>query len=620
MKGWPNLNCIFTLLLLSISGILCPLQSQIPVVQLNGETDGLRITSQLATGTGEALLPPGQIWDLLNLVGLSVEHNFGFTEEYHWVGFTAENKSDASIWLIEIENPHINEIFMYMRAHHSDEWVQLDHTGRAAPFSSRRVAHFNFVLPIELDYGDQADILLVLDKRRSSISYHIKLHSVDGFNTAQQVHYAAYGIYFGMFFLVLLATAIAYLISFNRVYLSYLLYVLAVGLFVFNDTGLAQQYIYPWSDTIGRAARIVLVYAVLITFIRFAQHYFNIDRVFPIIHRLFNLTISAVFFHGAIYYFFTGWFQENATLMIVILYSLIFVTIGLAIHTVALYVKIEKQISLLFITAFSFIFAAVLVFIAQEFGLLPEFQILFTPVQIGSALEIMFLSIALAWRVRIVEKGQMSLKDRINRLKMEKLRAYIDGSEKERNRISMDLHDSIGNRLAQLKRKFSGSDAEHELNEIITDVRSISHELSPPGIELTGIRQNIKQLVRETNEVSRIEYTFQSMDLPEKLPKKLSIQLYRIVQETIQNIEKHSRADRAEIQLIGYSDELVLTIEDNGVGLSRELGTASGIGLDNIKKRVDYLGGTLDLTGMKGKGVQLLMIFPIDPESLSAGK
>lgn len=616
MKGWPDLNSVVILSAFLFSGMLFPLQSQVPVIQLNSDIDGNRVTNQLAAGTSEVLLSPEQIWDRLRFEGLSAVSNFGFTEEYHWVGFTAVNESDASIWLLEIMNPHINEIFMYMRAHHGDEWVQLDHTGRATPFSSRRVAHFNFVLPIELDDGDQADILLILDKRRSSLSYHMKLHSVDGFNTAQQVHYAAYGIYFGMFFLVILATAIAFLTSYNRIYLSYLFYVLAVGLFVFNDTGLAHQYIYPWSDTIGGAARIVLIYAVLLTFIRFTQHYFNIDQVFPKINRLLNLIIASIIVHGAIYYFFTDWFRINATLMIVILYSMILFTIGLAIYTVALYYKIEKQISILFITAFSFIFVAGGIFISQEFGLLPEFQTLFTPIQIGSALEIVFLSFALAWRVRMVEKDQLTLKDRIHRLKMEKLVAYIDGSEREKNRISMDLHDSVGNRLAQLKRKITGSrditdEAEHELNEIITDVRSISHELSPPGIDLTGIRQNLNHLVKEKNEVSGIDYTFQTMDLPENLPEKLSVQLYRIVQEAIQNIEKHSRANRAEIQLIGYSNELVLTIEDNGVGLSSELGTTNGIGLDNIKKRVDYLGGTLDLTGLKGKGVQLLMIFPI---------
>ena len=614
MKALSDLKLIKLLILAAWSFSLGQVEAQIPQIDLNHIIDGERVTDRLSAVTTSDLKSPEKVWNILKSEGFTGDYNFGFTEEYHWVGFSVNNRSESVTWMVEVENPHINEIHFYVK--HDGGWIQLDQTGRATPFSTRRVAHFNYIFPLDLQQGNSADLLLMFDKRRSSISYHTKLWSLESFNKVQQIHYASYGIYFGMFLLIIFITAIAYFISYNKLYIFYLLYVLSVGLFVFNDTGLGHQFIYPGSADIGGAARIVLTYAVIITFLRFTQYYFNTAEFFPEINRILNLFTCAIIAHGLVYYFFTDWFQTNATFMIILLYSTVIMAIGVALYTSALYLKREKYVAILFVTAFSFIFFAGLIFILTEFGFLPEIQLLFTPIQIGSALEIMFLSIGLAWRVRVVEREQIDLKDRINRLKTEKLVAYIEGTEEERNRIAMDLHDSIGNRLGNLKRiiesgKQSISHTVDELKQIMSDVRSISHKLSPPSMNLTGIENSIKQLVAQTNESSNIKYSFQSIDVPEKISEEISMQIFRIAQEAIQNIEKHSCATGAEIQLIGHPDELVLTIEDNGVGIESNVNHTNGIGLVNIKKRVDYLGGNLEMTYAKNRGVQLLISLPL---------
>ena len=102
------------------------------------------------------------------------------------------------------------------------------------------------------------------------------------------------------------------------------------------------------------------------------------------------------------------------------------------------------------------------------------------------------------------------------------------------------------------------------------------------------------------------------LDIPEKIPEDYSIQIYRIVQEAVQNIEKHSRATEAVIQFIGHTDQLILTIEDDGVGFEQEENRHSdGIGLGNIDKRVERLGGILEMTSQKQKGVQFLISIPL---------
>lgn len=594
-------------------------QAQIVNFPLNDSVDGSRVTEQFSILTIETVEEANNIWRLVNEEDLKGNLPYGFTDKFHWAGISVENSVLNSSWMLEINNPHINEVHFYKRVHGDPEWIKLDETGRATPFSTRRVAHFNIVLPFELEQGESADLLVMLDKRRSSINYQFKFWNSNHFNQVQQVHYASFGIYFGMFLLVIIGTIIAYFLSFKKVYLWYSLYVLSVGLFVFNDTGLAQQYIYSDAAHIGGFARILLTYVMLFMFILFTQHYFSIKRNYPKVDFTFTILKGFIALHAGIYYLFSDWFRAHATPMIILLYAIILFSIGMAIYTSYLHLKKERTVSILFLTAFSFIFLAGFVFISIEFGVLPNLDTLFTPIQIGSALEIIFLSVGLAWRVREVENEQISLRDRINRLQNEKLTAYIDGSEKERNRVAMDLHDSIGNRLGNLKRviesgKTDDDKLEEELKEIMNDVRLISHKLAPPSMGLTGIEQSLAQLVNETDKKSSISYSFQSMEIPNDISEEMKIQIYRIVQEAIQNIEKHSHALSADVQLIGHGNELVLTIEDDGVGMDTEQSLSDGIGIKNIKKRVEYFSGLFELTSQKNRGLLLFISLPLNSQ------
>lgn len=589
--------------------------SQTPFFLLNDEIDGTKITSQLPVDTTRAQLPAAEIWDRLQSTNTFAEHYYGFTQVYHWVGFSIQNESDSDIWMFDVNNPHLNVVKMYVREE-GGNWRLTDFTGRAAVFDSRRVSHFNFVLSVDVKSGEKGDVIIMFDKRRSSISYPITLWSIGEFNRAQQLHYTYYGIYFGIFGIVILIALSVFLTSFKLIYLWYFLYVSSVGLFVFNDIGLAHQYLYPFSATIGGAARISLTYALIITFNQFVSSYFRTRELYPGTNYLLIGLNVIVVVHGSIYVFITSWFQSNATIMLILLYSIVLISVSTALVCAARYYKIERYTAIFFILAFSFMILAGVIFIISEFGFLPKFDFLFTPIQIGSALEVVFLSFGLAWQVRVGEKEKVKLSERINRLENEKLRAYIDGTEKERTRVAMDLHDAIGNRLGQLKRNVEAKSVDdrginQEISEIVRDIRRISHKLSPPGISIIGLTENVEQMVHDFKQSSSIDYSFQTIDVPNNLPEEMSIQLYRIVQESLQNIEKHSQATIAEIQLIGHSDQLVLTIEDNGVGMEKNSASRNGIGMGNIKKRVSFLGGSVVVSSTPGTGVQLLITIPI---------
>ncbi|MCH8568502.1 MAG: hypothetical protein LAT67_09570 [Balneolales bacterium] len=588
---------------------------QLSSIELSTRISGQAVTESLSVLKSGDSITADEAFEGLAKEGKSGSYYYGFVQNYIWIGLSLHNKDENTAWIIEIRNPNINFIEFYGRSY-SDSLKLQTSTGRAAPMSSRNIRHTNFAFPIEVAAGETADVLFMLDKRRSSLQYPVSIWSEKEFYQRQQLNYAYYGLYFGAFIFVALISVIAYLVSFYTKILWYLLYMLSVGAFVFVDSGLAQKYLYPDSYTIGGHARIGISYVMLITLNLFVTSYFSTKALFTSIHRVIKVCSVVVASLAAFHLLFTGLAIQNATAMIFTLYSAILCSFGAAIIVAVRYYTVDKYSSLLFAGAFSFIFVAGILFICTEFGLLRLPSLLFTPIQIGSLFEIVFLSSGIVWQIRLAKKDHAKLVGKINRLENENLRAYIRGSEKERERVAMELHDEIGSRLSQISRNTASAssepiDTQTEIQAVVQKVRLLSHKLSPFGLSVHGLTAALDQVVRQTNESSSVVYSFQAIDMPDDLPDDKAIQIFRIVQESIQNIEKHSKAKKAEIQLIRLDDEIVVTIEDDGVGILPEKNKSKGIGLYNIEKRVAYIGGRLSVTSQPGNGVEIMVTMPL---------
>jgi len=598
------------------TGVVTAQPSSVPSIILNEDIDGRLMVDFIRVDTSTAVLTPDEAWLRLSGSSHNGEYFRGLSQDYHWLGFTAVHESDSDIWFLEVMNPHLNVVKMWIRADESHEWELVEHTGRSAPFHSRRISHYNYAMPLNFSFTNTVDIVMMFDKRGSSISYPIRIWSAELFNTVQQRNYIVYGVYFGVFAIILLVIGAAFLFSLRMVFLWYFVYAASVAIFVFNDIGLAHQYLYPASDSIGSLMRVGLTYVMVLSFNLFTMTYFRMKQLFPLMHKLVWAVCIGVILHAAAYLLTTNLFRENITLMLLILYVIIILSIVFALITAFRYVQHDRYTAYLFISAFAFIFIASFIFILGEFGLFGQFGYLLTPLQVGYAVEIILLSCGLDWQVREVERSKMKLNERIIGLKNESLRAYIEGSEKERSRVAMDLHDTIGNRLAHLKRnmeknRFELSQNIHEIGSVITDVRRLSHRLTPPGAEIFDLPEQIQQLVDSIQESSTIDYKFQALEVPSDLSDEIRIQLSRIAQEGVENIEKHSQASSAEIQLIGHPDELVLTIEDDGIGMDITQTSTNGIGIENMRRRAAFIGGDVTFTSVPENGLQIMVSIPL---------
>lgn len=174
----------------------------------------------------------------------------------------------------------------------------------------------------------------------------------------------------------------------------------------------------------------------------------------------------------------------------------------------------------------------------------------------------------------------------------------LQNTEEERERIAGDLHDSVNHQLLQLTNKVKkGADVkETELKELMEKIRSISHNLHPAMFEQVGLELSIKDLCQKVMEHSSLQIIAQ-IDYEKKLSTKQELQVYRIVQEAINNILKHSKATHAFIKILSAPSELEVSIKDNGQGFDAEslANKKPTFGLSNIKQRAKAIKGIVNL-------------------------
>lgn len=189
-----------------------------------------------------------------------------------------------------------------------------------------------------------------------------------------------------------------------------------------------------------------------------------------------------------------------------------------------------------------------------------------------------------------------------------KLEALIDGEEKERNRLAQDLHDGINGDLAVIKYKISSiepdkfskkekvfyDDAISMLDNAVEQVRRISHNLAPPSLHNFDLIEAIQQFCSKQNASNSLNISFQYFGNRLVLKKENETAIYRIIQELLHNIIKHANATEALVQLNNHDDKLIITVEDNGQGFDTD-SQENGIGLQNIKSRVNFLKANLDI-------------------------
>jgi two-component system sensor histidine kinase UhpB len=214
-------------------------------------------------------------------------------------------------------------------------------------------------------------------------------------------------------------------------------------------------------------------------------------------------------------------------------------------------------------------------------------------------------------------------------------RRLINAQEAERLKISREIHDNLGNRIAlmafsvrQIMKQRSKNPAASmaELNKVLEDVtdlsaalRDFSHGLHPPLLRYVGVSAALKSLGEEFGKALGIGMEIKVPANLGRLPEEVELCIFRISQECLQNIAKHSEASSASIVLERTDGDIRLTVSDSGRGFIRSSAMEKGgLGLVSMEERALCLGGSLSVNSSPGRGTAIHVTIPLAQDSVQA--
>ncbi len=240
------------------------------------------------------------------------------------------------------------------------------------------------------------------------------------------------------------------------------------------------------------------------------------------------------------------------------------------------------------------------------------------------------------WKVER-QKKEIALKDKeLEEKKLEQLiknqeiKSYnemLNTQDQERKRISQDLHDRIGSILSVAKVYYKSGEEQllqnknfdlvsfQKANELIDEacqeVRRLSYEMSSGVLTKFGLLSAVEDLVITIEQTKKIKIEFIAGDLENRLENNIEIQIYRIIQELMNNILKYADSSHVTIQILKLKNKVNVQVEDNGIGFNTNE-QSNGMGLQNIRSRVSSLGGEIDIDSVIGRGTYVNIEIPIN--------
>ncbi|RAW00068.1 sensor histidine kinase [Pseudochryseolinea flava] len=229
------------------------------------------------------------------------------------------------------------------------------------------------------------------------------------------------------------------------------------------------------------------------------------------------------------------------------------------------------------------------------------------------------------------EKNRAEVEKKVNQQKFRSV-LILEGQEEERKRLAMDIHDGIGQMLTSLKFHIESINAtgdptavqqklteiQHLIAQVIKEVRRVTFNLKPTVLGDYGLQAALNVFVKEIGKLTEIKLAYQTEgDTSVRLPQKIENNIFRIIQEAINNAIKYSSATQIDVILQQEEETVNIIVQDNGNGFDEKLVEArsvnieSGRGFFNMYERTEYINGALSIKSEPGKGTRVHLAVPV---------
>jgi len=490
--------------------------------------------------------------------------------------------------------------------------------GDTRAFRDRAFAHAQPIFPV----SPNALEVYVQIGSESSIRARPVLWREVAFYKADAREQAFLGVYFGIIMALLLYNLCLYIAVRDASFLFYVGYLGAVLLMQAKIYGQADQYLWPSTPAVANPATVGAIALLLIAGIQFARIYLGTGLRTPRTNRaLIGVQLGSALIVLSVFVF--GYAVAIKTII-----GWVLLTILVLILAMVLTLKQGYRPARFLLYAFATLAIGTFIYIARLNNLLPSNLALDHALDLAIVAEAVLLSFALAYRINVANADKQRAEAQVLRLQRRLSQDLMAGQEEDRRRIAGELHDSIGqnllvigNRLKQLMAGKPNVTAAGDISEIaaiartsVDEVRAIARDLRPHELDRLGFSAALRSMVDMAFHDSGIACETTISDADGFLPPDAQIHLYRVAQEAINNILKHSGANLASVRLVKDGADFRLVISDNGQGASMD-GSDDGFGLTAMRERVEMIGGTFKVTSGRQTGTSLSVILPVEADA-----
>jgi len=537
--------------------------------------------------------------------------SYGFTRSAYWLRLTLHNTSGQPIeQMLEIAYAHLSSIQLYHPG--EDGTYQSIVTGVAKPFSTRPYPNRFFVFPLTLQAHSEQVVYLRLQSA-SSMIIPARLWDPQAFHDYERDDYVVQAWYFGMATALILFNFLLFIALRDVVYLLYICFALGLALAILATSGFGKEFIWPdttlWSDI----ANNVLLSLALAALLLFMRHMLNTREIIPQLDRLIKVLI------GILLFFPIGLAVSNHQTFAapsMLLYS----ATGILAMFVGMYCAFFKQqrIAVIFVAAFSMLLLGGLMVALKTLDLLPTNILTTNGLKVGSALEMLLLAFALAYRFNMIRSkaaedvklANASLKQRLQEREAELTGSHLilrtiehrQTLSQERQRLMQDMHDGLGSSLTSALRVVEhGQMDEIEVAQVlkgcIDDLKLAIDSMEPVDADLLLLLATLRFRLGPRLESTGIALRWEVKDIPKLdwLDPKNALHILRILQEAFTNTIKHTHASEICVTTEAENDHVLVKVSDNGPGFSvQDAFKNGGKGLSNQKRRAEAIGAEVN--------------------------
>jgi len=536
--------------------------------------------------------------------------NVGVNDRIHWVRYSFDNPSSQTVELyIDYPYNHINKIIAY--AVRDSMVMRKTKVGTYYSYKNKDFVCRNNPIKIELLPGKTEYYVYINHLYLPLRGVAFLLDESQMIQKTAEVN-AHVWFWKGIFVFALLVTLVLYILTRVKPFLYYFLLNVSTALFFSMEIGdfviLFDRDIYGNIIDFKHLGNwLILVFSPL-----FVNSLYPIKQMRPIVWKIMFSLISILPFLWLLglfpYFKYSMFFYYNTLYLIVVS---VFVFVLQIYFTFTAFRNGYKSAIFLFIAYLIYVSSAILNIVLPNLGLLESSMDVYETFIYGSLFEIFVFMALMAFSTYEVYAQKTKLEIQQRKVKHDLISAVVQGQESERNRVGVELHDLVGANISAINLRVNSEDK--ELKEIIGStisiVRNLSHGLVTPSIKGGRFCDELRDLClvfsSDTLKASATFYNWQPVNKPEKMTH-----IYRIVQELLNNAVKHSEASKVSIQFVINEENLMSVFyEDNGIGFDYDEAVAKkGIGIMNIKNRVELIGATINYDTNKNRSGTIIVI------------